>query len=152
MITVYMMCSKMGPKTYVGSTSDLVKRKANHKSVITSNCASKILVEEYGWDNIIFTVLEECTVERRLECEQYWIDFVPNTVNVINAFTTEEERKAKYKAYLKANMEVRKEHDKAYYEANRDAYKEQAKVYYQANREAILEKRKAYKASKKTAM
>lgn len=174
------MCSKMGPKTYVGSTSDMDRRKWGHKNTI--GCASRILIDEYGWDNIIFTVLEECTIERRHECEQYWIDFVPNTVNVIRAFaseeTTKEQNKAyreahkeafkeinkayreanreavleKQKAYREANRETLRERDKAHYEANREAIKEQKKAHYEANREAINEKRKARRASKKTAM
>ena len=140
MISIYMMCSKMGPKTYVGSTSDLVKRRRHHKS--KPECTSRILVEEYGWDNIIFTVLEECTAERRWECEQYWIDFVPNTVNVKKAFLTEEE----YKEYQKA---YRKVHYKIYYEANKDARKEYRKVYERTHREKINAQAKARREAKK---
>ena len=132
MISVYMMCSKVGPKTYVGSSNDMVGRKRHHKCY--PSCASKILIEEYGWNNIIFTVLEECTVERRLECEQYWIDFVPNTVNTRNAFATKD---------------IIKEQRKAQYEANREARLEQQKAYREANREILAEKQKAYREAKK---
>jgi len=136
MIYIYMMSSKMGPKTYVGSTNDMVKRKYVHKN--NSKCTSGILIEEYGWDNIIFTVLEECTVEQRNECEQYWIDFVPNTVNTRNAFITEEQRKEYNKEYREANREAIKEYRKAYNKANREtickqerARNERRKEYYQ---------------------
>ena len=116
------MCSKMGPKTYVGSTSDLVARKRHHKTN-SDYCKSGILVEEYGWDNIIFTVLEECTVEKRKECEQYWIDFVPNTVNSNKAFATKEDQK--------------------------ERQKKQQKAWYEVNKETILKKTKARYESKK---
>ena len=122
MISVYLMSSAVGPKTYVGSSSDMASRKGVHKNPSTY-CSSAILIEEYGWDNIIFTILEECTAERRAECEQYWIDFVPNTVNMRNAFLTEEETK--------------------------EAHKKTMKAYYQANREAIRARQKARYDSKK---
>jgi len=156
MISVYLMSSAVGPKTYVGSTSDMVKRKYVHKNPST-HCSSAILIEEYGWDNIIFTILEECTAERRAECEQYWIDFVPNTVNMRNAFLTEEETKEAHKktmkAYYQANKEKIKEQikeqNKAYKEANKEKIKKTMKAYYQANREAIRARQKAIYDSKK---
>ena len=156
MISVYLMSSAVGPKTYVGSSSNMAMRKGVHKNPSTY-CSSSILIEEYGWDNIVFTVLEECTAERRGECEQYWIDFVPNTVNMRNAFLTEEETKEAHKkqrkAYYQTNKEKIKEQikeqNKAYKEANKEKIKEQIKTYYQANREAIRARQKARYESKK---
>ena len=135
MAYVYLMSSAVGPKTYVGSTRDMVHRKSKHKC--SSECTSEILIKEYGWDNIIFTVLEECTVERQRECEQYWIDFVPNTVNTRNAFATEDIIKKQHQSYV---------------EANREAIRERDRVRYKANREIILEKKRAHYQAKKTAM
>ena len=151
MISVYLMSSEKGPKTYVGSAGDMAERKRGHKR--QSVCTSRILIDEYGWDNIIFTVLEECTTERRWECEQYWIDFVPNTVNIKNAFATKEERKERekiqQKAWYEANkgavLERRKEHRKAHEETQ----KEYMKLYYQANKESLKKKREARYESNK---
>jgi hypothetical protein len=79
MTVVYLISSRLGSKTYVGSSDNYTNRIKTHKCGDTSN--SHILLEEYGADNLIFTVLEECRFCDRDECEQYWIDFIPNTVN-----------------------------------------------------------------------
>jgi hypothetical protein len=121
-----------------------------HKT--TNECTSRILIEEYGWDNIVFTVLEECTAERRKECEQYWIDFVPNTVNVYRAFTTEEERNGRNKAYYEVNREAILKQVKTYNEVNRDAINEQKRVHYEVNKEALLEKAKIYREANRDAI
>jgi len=118
MAVVYLISSKMGSMTYVGSTVNLAHRKSQHKRA-RNRCASKQLINEYGWDNIVFTVLEECTMEQRKECEQYWIDFVPHTVNCCNAMTTPEAYRERAKAYCKAYRESHKEEMKAYSEAHR---------------------------------
>jgi len=74
----------MGPKTYVGSTTRYKARMRSHFSN-RDGTTSHILIDEYGKDNLIFTILETCTVANRYICEQYWLDFVPNTVNICNA-------------------------------------------------------------------
>jgi group I intron endonuclease len=80
MAVVYLISSTKGCKTYVGSTKNLQERKRGHMSCRNA-CNSSILIREYGKDNLIFTVLETCTEETRYICEQYWINFIPNTVN-----------------------------------------------------------------------
>ena len=152
MAVVYLISSKMGSMTYVGSTADLAHRKSQHKRA-TNNCASKQLIKEYGWDNLIFTVLEECTMEQRKECEQYWIDFVPHTVNLLNATTTPEAHRERAKAYNKAYRESHKEKEKAshkaYHELHREAEKTRKKAYREAHREEIKAYKKAYREARK---
>ena len=80
-VVVYLISSSIGPKTYVGSTFDLKRRIKGHKCDVSGKCTSNILVKEYGKDNLIFTVLETCTNTTRYQCEKYWINFIPNTVN-----------------------------------------------------------------------
>lgn len=80
MAVVYLISSTKGCKTYVGSTMNLRKRKQEHMRY-GNKCSSSILLHEYGKDNLIFTVLETCTEKTRYTCEQYWINFIPNTVN-----------------------------------------------------------------------
>jgi len=66
---------------------------------------------------------------------------------------TEEERKAKKTAYMKAYYEANKEkiatQQKAYYEDNRGEKVAKQKAYYEANKEKIADKAKAYRGSNK---
>lgn len=81
MVIIYSITSLKGIKCYIGSTiQTLYKRKLQHKQ--KENCTSKILFNEYGFDNCIFTILEECTIEQRYERERYYIKNTSNIVNI----------------------------------------------------------------------
>jgi hypothetical protein len=57
---------------------------------------------------------------------------------------TEEEKKARKKAYQKANKEAIAIQKKAYRQANKESISIYKKAHYQANKEANQDKRKAY--------
>lgn len=81
MATVYSITSMKGNKVYIGSTvSNITQRKASHIHR-SHNCTSNILFDEYGSENCIFTVLEECTLEQRFERERFYIENTPDAVN-----------------------------------------------------------------------
>jgi len=150
METIYSITSTKGDKVYIGRTKHtLTKRKRFHKSK-SNNCNSKILFNEYGSENCIFTALEECMTDQASERELYYIQHT-DCVNLMGKWTgtKKEYNKAYGKARYEANKEAINERNKAYYEANRDAILASQKAYIEANREAINEKRRISRQAKK---
>ena len=140
MATVYSITSTKGNKVYIGSTCNLAQRKNNHKHE-TRNCTSKILIEEYGWENLIFTVLEECSLEERFVRERFHIENIEHTVNITIPGKTKEEITQNKRI---RQSEIDKKRDRtAYREINRDKHIEYMKVWNQKRREL----RKAKKES-----
>lgn len=64
-------------RVYIGSAHDLYKRKRRHfyelKRGTHSNPALKAAWAKYG-DELRFTVIEHCEVDKLIEREQWWID------------------------------------------------------------------------------
>jgi hypothetical protein len=138
METIYSITSDKGDKVYIGRTGQtLVKRKYGHHSDWKNNCcSSRVLFDEYGFENCVFTALEECVQEQGAERERYHIQNTPNVVNIIIPGRTSKEydesrkeqrkvygqtRKAYYQAYNQANKERKKAYDQAYYQAKKVA-------------------------------
>ena len=132
MTTIYMISSTKGEKTYVGSTTDMKKRIKEHKN--RNKCSSYKLKEEYGWDNLQFTVLEECANDARREREQHWMNVTPNTVN---------DRRVVPDPII--DRKKRLERRRQYNEAN----KEKILEYREANKEKILEYHRQYREQHK---
>ena len=147
MTTIYMISSTKGEKTYVGSTTDMKKRIKEHKN--RNKCSSYKLKEEYGWDNLQFTVLEECANDARREREQHWMNVTPNTVNdrrvVPDPIIDRKKRLERRRQYNEANKEKRLEYQRQYNEAN----KEKILEYREANKEKILEYHRQYREQHK---
>ena len=142
-----MISSTKGEKTYVGSTTDMKKRIKEHKN--RNKCSSYKLKEEYGWDNLQFTVLEECANDARREREQHWMNVTPNTVNdrrvVPDPIIDRKKRLERRRQYNEANKEKRLEYQRQYNEAN----KEKILEYREANKEKILEYHRQYREQHK---
>ena len=147
MTTIYMISSTKGEKTYVGSTTDMKKRIKEHKN--RNKCSSYKLKEEYGWDNLQFTVLEECANDARREREQHWMNVTPNTVNdrrvVPDPIIDRKKRLERRRQYNEANKEKRLEYQRQYNEAN----KEKILEYREANKEKIIEYHRQYREQHK---
>ena len=141
MATIYSITSMKGNKVYIGSTTmTLARRKACHKA--RNDCKSVLLKEEYGWDNLIFTVLEECPIEQQLERERFHIENTENTVNYLIHGRSIEEKKDNWKKYKSDYNKQNKERDKQsrkeammrYYEAHKDEINRKCKERYEANK------------------
>lgn len=160
METIYSITSDKGDKVYIGRTSKkLYDRKSGHHYDYRNNqyCSSSILFDDYGFDNCVFTALEECAKEQGAERERYYIQNTPNVVNKQLPGRTREEwfeenkeqLKERKKVYTEANKEHKKETDKAYKEANKERIRKEQKEYREANKERIREQQKAYKEANK---
>jgi hypothetical protein len=158
MATIYSITSMKGNKVYIGSTTDYTDRQRVHLGN-NNNCNSKILIEEYGSENCIFTVLEECPVEQRYERERFHIDNNPNNVNGKRPNITVQEDKQRRneskKEWVKKNPDKAQAIERRKYVKNRETIIEKAKKYYEENKDEINRKSKeryeANKAKKKSA-
>jgi group I intron endonuclease len=117
METIYSITSDKGDKVYIGRTGQrLAKRRSGHKyyEKTHNNCSSQELFQEYGFDNCVFTALEECAKEQGVERERYHIENTPNVVNILMPGRTDKEYDDSRKEQRKADYQVNKERKKAY--------------------------------------
>jgi hypothetical protein len=147
MATIYSITSMKGNKVYIGSTTmSLARRKAAHKR--DNRCTSVLLKEEYGWDNLIFTALEECSVEQQFERERFHIENTENTINKVLPGRTEEELKeaiySNDKKYRVKNREAINERMKKYNKENKDKIDRKNKERYEVHKDEIDRKSKEY--------
>ena len=148
---IYKLCCKNPEikEIYVGSTTNLIKRKYYHKydcnnvnSKAYNHYKYQFIRDNGGFKNWDMVLIENyaCENKRQLEKrERYFIELLNTTLNSYTPFLTEEEKK-----------EQKKEYDKEWNEKNKTEILEQKKKNYQNNKEKILEKRKEhYKKNKK---
>lgn len=132
---VYKICCKdpVIADVYVGSTTDLYRRKYNHKS----NCTNqkkiqyntpvyKFIREHGGFDNWSVVEIEKYPCKDKQELltrERYWLEELGATLNKQIPTRNSVERRKKY------------------YGDNRGVILEHMKKYYNVNREKIRKKR-----------
>lgn len=84
-IGIYKFTNKINNKSYIGQSVNIEDRKIKHKYYSQhSNTAFYKAVNQYGWDNFEFSVLEECSVKQLDEREKYWIEFYDSYYNDYN--------------------------------------------------------------------
>ena len=144
---------------YVGSTTNLTKRRSYHKSVCKSEnnkeCNAykyQFIRENGGFDN--WQVLEiekvDCkSKEELMRKERYYIETLKASLNKNRPIVTIEEHneqiKETIKKYYEKHIEQRRETSKKYYEKHIEQRKEYNKEYYNKNKEQINEKVKQSK-------
>ena len=125
---------------YIGSTTDFIRRKNNHKS----NCCNEkkkehnekkyqYIRDNGGWGewNMIEVEKFPCNDGNESRArEEYWRCHFNSQLNSIRAYRTDEERKQ-------------------YYDNNKQKLLEQMKKLYEANKEYRLEYQKNYYNNKK---
>jgi len=137
---------------YIGSTTDFIKRKYQHKTSCNNEKSKeynqlkyKIIRENGGWDNWIMIELEKYSCNDKRESEKREEDIRIErkaSLNMKKAFTTEEQIKEYLKEYREQNKgkikEYNKEYKKKYYEENKEKIneynKEYQKEYYEENK------------------
>ena len=149
--------------TYVGHTTNFVRRKCQHKSSCTNEKSKCYNLKVYqtirangGWDN--WTMIQICEYpcnsihEAILEERRYYelLNSKMNT-NYIGKARREwvEENKdeilERAKKYYDENKDVVLERAKKYYDENKDIISEYRKKRYQKNKNIISEKTKEYR-------
>lgn len=127
MVYIYKIVDNTNGNVYVGSCSNISKRKSSHK--INKDCSSKIIIDNNDYD---FIVIEECKENIRYEREQYYIDNLDNVIN---------ERSAKIYDYLN--------YGKIDYHKNKERYREYYKNHRKKHSEKILIKEKIWRDNNK---
>ena len=107
---------------YIGSTTDFIRRKNNHKNCCNSEKQKAHNDKKYqyirdngGWDcfNMIEVEKFPCNDKREAEArEEYWRCHFNSQLNTKRAYRTDEERKVQDKERYKANKENRLEYQK----------------------------------------
>jgi hypothetical protein len=145
--------------SYVGSTTNFVKRKNCHKSVCYNEKRHEYNLKLYqtirengGWINWDMKPLEEFPCENKTQQvirEQYWIDRLNPELNHCKAYQPLE-RKEYIKEYQRVNAEVIRDKQKEYQQVNAEVIAEKQKAYRETNAEAINVWREANKDKTKT--
>ena len=141
---IYSIVSKTNENLlYIGSTTDIRKRKATHKSHCNNEKDKEYTFRLYamirangGWDAFDMKPVKEFPCENKIQLvieeERIRKDMNAN-LNTHKSYITEEEKK-----------EYHKEYDKEYRQQNKEHYAEYKKEYRQQNKERIAEYKKEY--------
>lgn len=125
-VIYHFVCQDTNIKcSYIGSTTNFVKRKCCHKTRCQNEKDKgynsplyKTIRDNGGWINWIMVPLEEFVCESRIQQnirEQYWIDKLEPTINHIRAHRSEEYDKQDRKEYSDSHKEQLKAYRKEYY-------------------------------------
>lgn len=148
---------------YIGHTNNFSFRKRQHQMPCIDTTHSKshiklyqVIRENGGWDEWEMVELEKFIGKTKLEArmrEQELMKIHNANLNMLNAFISEDERKANKKKitekYREENKELLKEQTKKYKEDHKEIIAEQMKKYRQENKEKINAKAKEYKEKNK---
>jgi hypothetical protein len=151
-----IVCNDVNVKDlYVGSTTNFIQRKNQHKS----NC-NNITTKHYnyyvydfirnngGWDNFNMVIIEKYPCNDRLEAsqrERFWIETLNANLNKIIPLRT-------FKEYCEDNKSKIQEQTKNYYKTNKSKILEQIKIYRENNKSKIKEQRQNYYETNKSKM
>jgi len=147
-----IVCNDLNVKdTYVGHTTDFIKRKATHKShCINENDTKhnlkvyKMIRDNGNWNNWSMIEIEKYPCGDSNEAcsrERYWYELLNANMNTLCPTFNVEKRKEYEKEYYDKNKDLYfKEHNKVYYDNNKEYFKEYNKEYYDNNKERINEK------------
>jgi len=154
---IYKLCCKDVniKEIYVGSTTNLIKRKYLHKSncynknIKNYNCyVYKFIRDNGGFKNWSMIMIENYSCEKKRELEKrerYFMELLNATLNTYKPFTTEEEKKEQLiecnKEWQEKNKKKILEKQKQYQDKNKDKIKEKKKEYYQNNKNELNEKK-----------
>jgi hypothetical protein len=147
---IYKICCKDQSidYTYIGHTTDFIRRKNGHKSKCNNEKSKQYHFKVYqtirehgGWSNWCMLEVEKWPCKDGNEArarEQYWYDQTANKINMINPVIDKKKYNAIYRQEHKEEMKkYRKEH------------KEEMKKYHQEHREEILKRQAIYRQEHK---
>lgn len=147
---------------YVGNTSNITKRKSQHKKCCNNinnkayNLELYKKMREYGFDNFKMVVLataENITKREAEKLEEEYRVAEKANLNMNRCYTSDEQKKqekAEYsKQYRQENKEYLTQYDKQYYQHNKQEINEYDKQYYQNNIEQIKEQKQQYRQNNK---
>jgi hypothetical protein len=133
---------------YVGHTTDLVKRKNQHKGRCNNPNEKHYHVKVYqfirnngGWDNFDLILIEKYPCEDVNEAkkrERYWIEHLKSALNMTIPLRNDAE-------YYQDNKEKIKQYVKEYNIINKEKISQNKKEYCFKNKETLSLKKKEYR-------
>jgi hypothetical protein len=158
---IYKLCCKDTSiiDIYIGHTTNFNQRKHNHKtSCCNENTKNhnlhvyKFIRNNGGWDNWTMIQIEEFNCNNSREAtirERYWIELLKSTLNMINPFTSLEEKVFQKQGWYEENKEEILQKAKENYQENKEHKLEYQKQYSEEHKEEISEKQKEYREKNK---
>jgi hypothetical protein len=141
--TIYKLVHKedySNANTYIGSTTDFIRRKNNHKTACNNEKNKEYNYKKYqyirdngGWGEWNMLEVEKfpCNDKREAEArEEYWRCHFNSQLNSIRVFRTDEEKKQYDIEYYGQNKKNRLEYQKTYYERNTGKILEYQRNHY----------------------
>ena len=132
---------------YVGSTTNFIRRKCNHKSACNNvNKKSynyyvyKFIRDNGGWCNWSMVLVREYNATNKMKLarkERKYIEKLGATLNGCIPTRTA-------KQYYETNKQVMNERKKEYYKVNKDVILNRNKAYRETNKQVISEQKKEY--------
>ena len=144
---IYKLCCKDLDikELYVGHTTDMRRRKTEHKSKCNNEKSENYNLNVYqfirangGFENFDMIEVQRYNAIDGYDAkkkERYWIDELKASLNCKLPTRTKEQ-------WEEDNKEKIKKQDKEYYENNLEYFKEKQKKYNEKNKEVISEKKK----------
>lgn len=81
MIGIYKITKKQNGKSYIGQSNNIERRIKEHQTKgKTSRIPVDAAIEKYGIEAFTYEIIEECSLNKLNEWEQYWIKYY-NTKN-----------------------------------------------------------------------
>lgn len=82
MIGIYKIENKINGKIYIGQSNNIQRRFQEHQTKgDSSRIPVDIAIQKYGKDNFTYTVIEETTIDKLNQAEEFWIDYF-NSVEI----------------------------------------------------------------------
>ena len=137
-----IVCNDFNVKDlYVGHTTDLVKRRWQHKTRCTNSRTKgydikiyKVIRDNGGWDNWSIIVVENFSACKNAEDartrERYWFEHLNASLNTILPIITKQEIYDNNKQYYENNKESVLQYQKQYRADNKDKSEQYSKQYY----------------------
>ena len=148
---------------YVGHTTNWDRRKYSHKQRCLKENNSKHNLKLYqmmrgngGWEMFRMIEIEKYPCNDKREAEKRECEVMKKlkaSLNTMNSYVSNEEKKESRKEYEKRNKEKNqgrlKDYNNNYYQNNKSTIKENVKIYSEINKGKIKEYQKEYIEKKK---
>ena len=147
---IYKICCKDVNITdvYVGSTTNMSRRKSEHKGACNNRNGTKynfnvyrFIRENGGWANWSMIVVEDFPCDNKHELETRERFHIEDLHSILNKFIPTRTRKE----WVQHNAEKIKDYQNQYHIDNSEKVKEQTKQYRVDNSEEIKERNKQYR-------
>ena len=155
-----IVCNDINIKDiYVGATTDMIRRKQNHKHTCNNEHSREYNRKIYqtirtndGFDNWTMLEVEKYPCSNKAESdirERYWLELLHANMNsqipsrsIEQYYNEHKEQISQYnKEYKINNKEQVSQYKKEYYENNKIKVNTKIKEYYEENKEKILQHR-----------